>query len=72
MPLKRTRYLWLRKAQDLGDEQRLRLDGLRRQFGDLGRAWGIKEWVMSLWTGNDRSILNATALPCLVDRDPHS
>ena len=58
--LKRTRHLWLRNAQALGDEQRVRLDDLRRQFGDLGRAWGIKEWAMSLWTGSDRSVVEAS------------
>ena len=54
-PLKRTRFLWLRSAKSLEDEQRARLDGLRRQYGDLGRAWGIKEWAMSLWTGRERA-----------------
>ena len=25
------------------------------EHGDLGRAWGIKEWAMSLWTGRERA-----------------
>ena len=64
--LKRTRFLWLRNAQALGDEQRTRFDGLRRQFDALGRAWGVREWAMSLWTGDDRAEVESSWREWLV------
>lgn len=57
--LRRTRFLWLRSARTLGGEQRLRLDELRRRFDQLGQAWSIKEWAMSLRAGRDRAEVKA-------------
>lgn len=52
--LKRTRHLWLRRGDSLSDEQQAHLHSLSGQYDRLGRAWSIKEWGMSLWTGQDR------------------
>lgn len=41
--LKNTRYLWLKKASTLSENQRQRLDELQQDFPRLGQAYGLKE-----------------------------
>lgn len=48
--LKGTRFLWLRSADDLDDEQAQQLAALRRQQLRTARAWGIKDYFRWFWT----------------------
>lgn len=47
--LKGTRYLWLRKKEDLSPQRWEDLDALRSRTLKTAEAWAVKEMVMSLW-----------------------
>lgn len=44
-----SKYLWMTKAEKLGDVARETLDLLRGMCLKTARAWAIKEIAMSLW-----------------------
>ena len=47
--LKGTRYLWLRKGENLSPQHWEDLNALRRRTLKTAEAWAVKEMVMSLW-----------------------
>lgn len=47
--LKGTRYLWLRKAENLSPQRWADLRALRRRTLKTAQAWAVKEMAMSLW-----------------------
>lgn len=47
--LKRTRYLWLTKADRLDAEQTVTLDALHKMNLKTSRAWALKETAMCIW-----------------------
>lgn len=47
--LKGTRYLWLRKRENLSPQRLEDLEALRSRTLKTAEAWAVKEMVMSLW-----------------------
>jgi transposase len=47
--LKGTRYLWLRKTENLSPQRWADLKALRRRTLKTAEAWAVKEMAMSLW-----------------------
>ncbi len=47
--LKRTRYLWLTKADKLDAEQTITLNALHKMNLKTSRAWALKETAMCIW-----------------------
>jgi transposase len=47
--LKRTRYQWLRRPENMSHSQRVEFAKLRKEHERLGRAWAIKETFAKLW-----------------------
>lgn len=50
--LKRSRYLWLRNAEDLKDEKRQTLLYLQQLCPRIGQAYRLKEQFREIWNGN--------------------
>ena len=48
--LKKTRYLWLTRAENLSEEKEKTFASLRNSDLKTARAWGIKENLCNLWT----------------------
>ncbi len=44
-----SKYLWLRRPEDLTDEQRVAFRALQRQDLKVGRAWALKERFRTFW-----------------------
>lgn len=53
-PLKKTRYLWLQRAEHLHPERRLTLEALLHVATRTARAWAIKEACMAIWRYRSR------------------
>jgi transposase len=54
-----TRYLWGYSDENVPDHQRERLEQLKADKLQTGRAWALKEFLRTLWTCTDRpSALN--------------
>ncbi len=53
--LKGTRYLWLRKGENLSPKRWEDLNALRLRALKTAEAWAVKEMVMSLWIYKTRS-----------------
>jgi len=47
--LKRSKYLWLRRSQDLRGQQRLRFRDLKNSALKTARAWALKEAAVRIW-----------------------
>lgn len=48
-PLVRSKYLWLRRAENLDADEASKLEHLCRVATKTARAWGLKELAISLW-----------------------
>jgi transposase len=48
--LKKTKYLWLTREQNLSEKQEESFEGLKNSALKTARAWGIKENLANLWS----------------------
>jgi transposase len=53
-PLTRSKYLWLRRSENLDADEESRLEHLCRCATKTARAWSLKELAISLWRYNSK------------------
>ena len=64
--LKGTRYLWLRKGDNLSPQRWTDLNALRSRALKTAEAWAVKEMVMSLWGYKTRGWARKAWMQCLA------
>ena len=64
--LKGTRYLWLRKGENLSPKRWADLNALRSRALKTAQAWAVKEMVMSLWGYKTRGWARKAWEQCLA------